>query len=244
MSRQCWWHVYWPVWTLRAVKLPELLIGVEPSPTPRRAAPRPPNSVGTCDAAGICSKAVARPVTPHVIIEWVDGAYELAGQSIISNGVTTYWLVSYGSYAHPILYGFPSGAVAVANGVPVAVTASGVVHGMLLLFTGLNSTFFAVGIGCVGHEFTPGALLVGTFVSLTGRSGLPVTRSRTNVMPYLLTNATAGRWTDLTVVFVTVLNLPLTLTRALAVVLTLNVPLKSTPLFGRSESHRSWCAVW
>src|SRR3954470_23683806 len=87
---QCWWYVYFPVCTFRDVKLPVLLIGVEPSDTPRRAAPRPPNSVGTCDAAGICSKPVARPVTPHVIIECVSGSYALAGQSIISNGVTTY----------------------------------------------------------------------------------------------------------------------------------------------------------
>src|SRR3954470_17482669 len=173
MSRQCWWNVYCPVSTFRAVKLPELLIGVEPSPTPRRAAPRPPNSVGTCDAFGICSNAVARPVTPHVTIEWLMGEYELAGQSIISNGVTTYCDVSYGSYAHPILYGLPSGAVAVAYGVPVAVAASGVVHGMLSLLTGLNRTFFVVGIGCVGHVFTPGALLCGTLVSLIGSSGLP-----------------------------------------------------------------------
>src|SRR3954465_8709163 len=97
MAGHCWWYVYLPVSRLSDVKLPVLLIGVEPSPTPRRAAPRPPKSVGTCDAAGICSKAVARPVTPHVTMELVDGAYELAGQSIISNGVTTYCDVSYGS---------------------------------------------------------------------------------------------------------------------------------------------------
>src|SRR3954471_6321763 len=224
MAGQCWWYVYLPVSRLSDVKLPVLLIGVEPSPTPRRAAPRPPKAVATCDAFGICSKAVARPVTPHVTIEWVDGSYELAGQSIISNGVTTYWFVSYGSYAHPILYGFPSGAVAVANGVPVAVTASGVVHGMLLLFTGLNSTFFAAGIGCVGHEFTPGAALTGTFVSLIGRSGLPGMRSSENVMPYLFTYATAGRWTFLITVRVTVLTLPWTFTRAVVFVLTLKSP--------------------
>src|SRR6185312_13655476 len=138
MAGQCWCQTYLPVTTFRDVKLPVLLIGVEPSETPRRAAPRPPNSVGTCDAFGICSKAVARPVTPHVIIEWVDGAYELAGQSIISNGVTTYCVVSYGVYAHPILKGFPSGAVEVANGTPVASAASGVVQGMLSLLIGLK----------------------------------------------------------------------------------------------------------
>src|SRR5262249_1331555 len=127
--------------------------------------------------------------------------------------------------AHPILNGLPSGAVDVANGAPVAVTASGVVHGMLSLLTGLKRTFFAAGIGCVGQTFTPGELgSVGTFVSLTGSSGLPVCRSRTNVMPYLLTYATAGR--------VTVFPF------------TLNFPVNVTPLFGRSESHRSWCAVW
>src|SRR3954447_19473250 len=103
---------------------------------------------------------------------------------------------------------------------------------MLSLLTGLNRTFFAAGIGCVGHELTPGAVLTGTLVSLIGRSGLPVTRSRTNVMPYLLTNETAGRSTDLTVVRVTILVLPCTLTLTLLVVLTLYVPLKRTPLFG------------
>ena len=88
-----------------------------------------PAGLGTCEAAGICSNAVARPVTPHVIIVWFSGLYELAGQSIISNGVTTYCVVSYGSYEQPILYGLPSGALAVANGTPRFVTASGVVHG-------------------------------------------------------------------------------------------------------------------
>src|SRR4051794_31762980 len=99
---------------------------------------------------------------------------------------------------------------------------------MLLLLTGLNRTFCVEGIGCVGHEFTPGDELVGTFVSLTGSSGLPVMRSRTNVMPYLFTYATACFWTLTTF-------LPC---------FTLKVPLKRTPLFGRSESQRSWCAVW
>ena len=117
------------------------------------------------------------------------------------------------------MYGLPSGAVDVAYGMPSAVVAVFVAHGMLSLFTGLNSTFFAAGIGCVGHEFTPAALLTGTLVSLIGSSGLPVMRSSTNVMPYLLTYATAGRWTVLP--------------------LTLNEPVNVTPLFGRSESHRS-----
>ncbi len=75
--------------------MPELLIGVEPSPTPSRLAPRPPNWLATCESAGICSIAVARPVTPQVIIVWFCGLYELAGQSIISNGVTMYCVVSY-----------------------------------------------------------------------------------------------------------------------------------------------------
>ena len=44
----------------------------------------------------MASIAVARPVTPHVTIEWVSGLYELAGQSIISNGMTVYCVVSYG----------------------------------------------------------------------------------------------------------------------------------------------------
>jgi hypothetical protein len=55
-------------------------------------------------------------VTPQVMNVLFSGLYELAGQSIISNGCTTYSVVSYGSYAHPILNGLPSGAVAVANG--------------------------------------------------------------------------------------------------------------------------------
>ncbi len=36
-------------------------------------------------------------MTPHVMNVWFSGLYELAGQSIISNGVTTYCVVSYGS---------------------------------------------------------------------------------------------------------------------------------------------------
>src|SRR5579872_1873960 len=109
MADQCWCHVNLPVWTLSAVKFPELLSGDEPSATPRRFTPRPPYTLATCEAAGICSIAVARPVTPQVTIEWIDGAYELAGQSIISNGVTVYCVVSYGVYAHPSLNGLPSG---------------------------------------------------------------------------------------------------------------------------------------
>ena len=73
------------------------LFAVEASPTPRRAAPRPPKAPATCDVAGSCSNAVARSDTPHVMNVWFSGLYELAGQSIISNGTTTYCVVSYGS---------------------------------------------------------------------------------------------------------------------------------------------------
>src|SRR6478672_3536183 len=138
--------------------------------------------------------------------------------------MTVYCVVSYGVYAQPMWYGLPSGAVAVANGVPRLVAAVGVVHGMPSLPIGLNRTFCVAGTGCVGQVLTPSALLCGTGVSLTGMSGLPVSRSSTNVMPTLFTYATAGR--------VTVLPL------------TLNFPVKRTPLFGRSESHRSWCTCW
>src|SRR5207248_985538 len=193
-------------------------------PTPSRAAPSPPKAVGTCEAAGICSNPVARPVTPHVIMVWVSGLYELAGQSIISNGVTTYWVVSYGVYAHPILNGFPSGAVAVANGVPSELTASVVVHGMPFLPIGLNNTFCVAGTGCVGQELTSWEVSTGTLVSFQGSSGLPVIRSMTQVIPTLFTNATAGRTTFLPP--------------------TVKVPSNMTPLFGRSESHRSWWTCW
>src|SRR3981189_1007042 len=135
MACQCWWIASLPVSTLSALKLPELLIAVEPSPTLSRLAPRPPKALATCEAGGICSNDVARPVTPHVNIVWFCGLYELAGQSIISNGVPTY-----GVSAQPILYGFPSGAVAVAYGTPRLVTASGVAHGMPSLPIGLNRT--------------------------------------------------------------------------------------------------------
>ena len=57
----------------------------------------PPKAPFTCEAAGICSKEVARSVTPQVMNVWFSGLYELAGQSIISNGTTTYCVVSYGS---------------------------------------------------------------------------------------------------------------------------------------------------
>src|SRR4051812_50102123 len=107
--------------------------------------------------------------------------------------MVVYCVVSYGVYAQPILYGLPSGAVAVAYGVPRLVTASGVVHGIPSLPTGLNSTFWVAGTGCVGQVLTPSEWFCGTGVSLTGISGLPVTRSITNVMPTLVTEATAGR---------------------------------------------------
>ena len=57
----------------------------------------PPNAPFTCEAAGICSNEVARSVTPQVMNVLFSGLYELAGQSIISNGCTTYCVVSYGS---------------------------------------------------------------------------------------------------------------------------------------------------
>src|SRR6478752_7618861 len=101
--------------------------------------------------------------------------------------MVVYCVVSYGVYAQPILYGLPSGAVAVAYGVPRLVTASGLVHGMPSLPIGLNSTFCVAGTGCVGQVLTPSALLCGTGVSLTGINGLPVSRSSTKVMPTLFT---------------------------------------------------------
>src|SRR5258707_8884941 len=101
--------------------------------------------------------------------------------------MTVYWVVSYGVYAQPILYGLPSGAVEVANGVPRLVTASGVVHGIPSLPIGLNRTFCVAGTGCVGQVFTLSALLCGTGTSFHGRSDLPVMRSSTQVMPTLFT---------------------------------------------------------
>ena len=98
--------------------------------------------------------------------------------------------MSYGSYAHPILNGLPSGAVAVAYGVYALVCVIvPSVHGLRVPSEDslLKSTLSAIGIGCVGHVFTSGDEFCGTFSSLIGRSGLPVSRSRMNVMPYLLT---------------------------------------------------------
>src|SRR5262245_31503251 len=165
-------------------KLP--LFDVEVSPTPRRPAPMPPFEPATCEALGICSNPVARLVTPHVMNPWVSGLYELAGQSICSNGVTTYCVVSYGSYAQPILNGLPSGAVAWASGTYALVCVMfPSAHGRPSLPILLNSTFSVCGTGCVGHVFTSGDLFCGTGTSLTGMSGLPVSRSRMNVMPYL-----------------------------------------------------------
>src|SRR3979490_1822703 len=134
--------------------------------------------------------------------------------------MTVYWVVSYGVYAQPILNGLPSGAVAVANGVPRLVTASGVVQGIPSLPIGLNRTFCVAGTGCVGQVLTPSAWLCGTGTSLTGMSGLPVTGPITRGMSPLFTESTAGRVTSLP--------------------FTLNLPSNMTPLFGRSESHRSW----
>src|ERR1700693_3925090 len=165
MACQCWWIASLPVSTLSALKLPQLLMAVEPSPTLSRLAARPPKALATCEAGGICSNDVARPVTPHANIVWLCGVYalagplcELAGQSIISNGVTTYWVVSYGVYAQPILYGLPSGAVAVANGTPRLVTASGVVQGIPSLPIGLKRTFCVGGAVSGGAGFTASCL--------------------------------------------------------------------------------------
>src|SRR3979490_1479558 len=101
--------------------------------------------------------------------------------------MTVYWVVSYGVYAQPILNGLPSGAVAVANGVPRLVTASGVVQGIPSLPIGLNRTFCVAGTGCVGQVLTPSEWFCGALTSFRGRSGLPVSRSSTQVMPTLLT---------------------------------------------------------
>ena len=85
-----------PVVTFSAEKLPVLPVGVTVADA-EPADAEPPNAPTTCEADGICSKAVARSVTPHVMNVWFSGLYELAGQSIISNGMTTYCVVSYGS---------------------------------------------------------------------------------------------------------------------------------------------------
>ncbi len=66
------------------------------------------------------------------------------------------------------------------------------VHGMPLELSLLKSTLSDCGTGCVGHVLTSGAELCGTFTSLIGSSGLPVSRSRTKVMPYLFTKADAS----------------------------------------------------
>src|ERR1700730_5435455 len=100
--------------------------------------------------------------------------------------MVVYCVVSYGVYAQPILYGLPSGAADVASGVPTLVTPSGLVHGIPSLPIGLNRTFCVPGTGCVGQVLTPSAWSCGTLTSFHGRSGLPVSRSSTQVMPTLL----------------------------------------------------------
>src|ERR1700748_2101785 len=78
-----------------------------------------------------------------------------------------------------------------------------------------------VGIGCVGHGCSPGkAGVVGTLVSFTGNTGLPVTRSSTNNKPSLVGWAIAS------------------------IFLPLWVTVKRLPGQGRSRSHISWWIVW
>ena len=123
------------------------------------------------------------------------------------------------------MYGLPSGATAVANGTYAFVCVRlPSVQGRLLASSLFPSTLSAIGIGWVGHVFTSSAVLCGTLTSGIGSSGLPVSRSRMNVIPYLFTNATPGRDTILP--------------------LRLYLAVNMTPLFGRSESHRSWWVVW
>ena len=81
--------------TSSAVKFPQLEVDV--SPVPWMAAPVPPADPTVCEAFGTCRKPRERLDTPHVIIVWFSGLYELAGQSISSNGVVTCCVVSYGS---------------------------------------------------------------------------------------------------------------------------------------------------
>ena len=124
------------------------------------------------------------------------------------------------------MYGLPSGATAVANGTYAFVCVRlPSVQGRLLASSLFPSTLSAIGIGWVGHVFTSSAVLCGTLTSGIGSSGLPVSRSRMNVIPYLFTNATPGRVHHLALDACT-------------------WPLNMTPLFGRSESHRSWWVVW
>ena len=49
-----------------------------------------------------------------------------------------------------------------------------------------------VGRGCVGHASSPGTSLLGTARSETGKSGLPVSRSRTNTYPIFVVSMSAG----------------------------------------------------
>ena len=77
--------------------------------------------------------------------------------------------MSYGLYVHPILYGLPSGAVACANGT-YAFVCVWLPSAQLILLpsvaVGSSVTRSPCGIGWVGHEFTSGAVLTGTGVSL------------------------------------------------------------------------------
>ena len=70
---------------------------------PRRLEPMPPNEPRSARRRDCQGRA--RAETPHVIIVWFSGLYELAGQSITSNEHGLYCVVSYGVYAQPILNG-------------------------------------------------------------------------------------------------------------------------------------------
>src|SRR5262249_47466512 len=97
-----------------AEKLPKSLRfsgSIDESETERMPEPMPPAEPTTCDAAGTCSFAYVRFVTPQLMNDCVSGLYELDGQSIDSNGCVTYCVVSYGVKWHEIAYGLPSGAV-------------------------------------------------------------------------------------------------------------------------------------
>src|SRR5580658_6956926 len=110
-----------------------------------------------------------------MVSPWVSGSYELAGQSTSSIGMTTAWVVSNGSYMHPILYGLPFAAVSESQGPAAVPSVAPLAHRRPWPFFILGSSigFGPCGIGCTGQVLTSSALLWGTATWSIFSSGLP-----------------------------------------------------------------------
>ena len=175
-------------------KLPSVQVDV----SPRRSGSRPDAAGRAGDLRGLRDLLDGEGAVRHAAGDErcsSSGLYELAGQSIDSNGEGD-------------VLGRVVGVEVAADLVRLAVRRGRrrewVVRARLRLLAvrrtscrspssclGSSITFGPCGIGCVGHVFTSGALLTGTFTCLTGSSGLPVSRSRIQVQPSFATSATA-----------------------------------------------------